>query len=118
MKKLNIKKALVVAYIIAGTGGILYLIFSTLPKLVPVLIIASRIGTNMSFNISYASNNKLFPTVFLATTFGIVNLISHIISIGAPMFAEIKDPLPFLAFIVCVALGSFATIFLKELTEK
>lgn len=62
MKKLSIKKSLFVAYIIAAIGGTLYLFFHSLTKFVPVLIILSRMGTNMAFNISYASNNKLFPT--------------------------------------------------------
>jgi hypothetical protein len=52
----------------------------------------------MSFNIGYISVAKLFPTKFVATVFGIVNFASHIITIGAPITAELPHPIPQIVF--------------------
>jgi len=49
----------------------------------------------MSFNIGYVSVARLFPTNYVATVFGIVNFFSHSITVGAPMVAELADPIPF-----------------------
>jgi hypothetical protein len=117
MKKLNTTKSLLIAYSCSSVGAVLYLLFYSNISAVPVFIVLSRIGTNMSFNITYCSNSRLFPTKFLATTFGIVNLISHLISIGAPLIAEISDPYPFLVFLFNIGVGSIAALFIKELKD-
>lgn len=44
----------------------------------------------MSYNIGYISVARLFPTEFVATVFGIVNFVSHLITVGAPIVAEFK----------------------------
>ena len=72
----------------------------------------------MAFNTLYISNNRLFPTQFLATSFGIVNLISHLVTVGAPMVAEIKDPLPFLIFLSNAVAAIISSLFLREISEK
>jgi hypothetical protein len=72
----------------------------------------------MSTNTSYISNARLFPTKFLLSTFGICNLVSHIISVAGPIVAEIDEPYPFILFVVSVALAIIASLFLKEQNER
>ncbi len=72
----------------------------------------------MSFNVVFISNNKLFPTKFLATSYGICNLVSHILAVAAPLSAEIPDPYPFLVFIGNVVMALSASFYLKEHTNS
>ena len=58
--------------------------------IIPLIIGFCRIGGSMSYNIGYISVARLFPTEFVATVFGIVNFVSHIITVGAPIVAEIN----------------------------
>ena len=69
----------------------------------------------MSFNTVYVGNNRLFPTQFLATTFGIVNFISHVFAVGAPLIAELSDPFPFTVFLVNCLVALLSACFLKEI---
>lgn len=81
----------------------------------PVFIILSRLGNAMSYNTVYVSNNRLFPTKFVSTTYGIVNLLSHIITVAAPLVAEIGDPYPFIIFVINTGLAITASIFIREI---
>lgn len=71
----------------------------------------------MSFNTVYITHQKLFPTKFAASTYGICNLIGHLVTIGAPLVAEIKDPMPFIIFVGLTMIASVAAVFLRELNE-
>ena len=68
----------------------------------------------MSFNIGYVSVSRLFPTNYVTTALGIVNLVSHLITIAAPMVAELQQPVPMIVF--CINAGS-AIIFGLQLLE-
>lgn len=69
----------------------------------------------MCFNIGYVSVARLFPTLYVATVFGVVNFVAHNITIGAPMVAELPDPIPMSNFCVMSFLSMFAAVFLKEI---
>ena len=56
---------------------------------IPLIIAFCRIGGSMSYNIGYISVARLFPTEYVSTVFGIVNFVSHMITVGAPIVAEI-----------------------------
>ena len=61
----------------------------------------------MSFNIGFVSVQRLFPTKFVTSVFGLVNFISHIVTCGSPIVAELSDPVPFMVFSVNAACGLF-----------
>lgn len=89
-------------------GGICYLIFyrTDLPWVIPVLLCV-RVGGAMSFNIGYVSVARLFPTRFVATVFGLVNLVANFFTIAAPMVAEMSEPIPFVWFVFNTVFGLF-----------
>ena len=66
----------------------------------------------MAFNTVYVSNNRFFPTKYLASTYGIVNFVSHLFAVGAPLLAEVDDPYPFIIFLGNSIAGGVASIFL------
>lgn len=81
----------------------------------PIVIVLSRMGNSMSFNTLYVTNNRLFPTHFQTSSLGLLNFISHIIAIGAPMVAELKDPFPFSVFLANAVIALISAFFVKEL---
>ena len=116
LKFLTISKGLFFSYSLSLVGGLTYLLnYQTESTwLIPVLVCFSRIGGSMSFNIGYVSVARLFPTNFVTTVFGIVNFVSHGITVGAPMVAELGEPIPFVVF-CCNA--AFAIVFGLQLVE-
>lgn len=110
-------KSFLVSYCVSTLGGILYLCFHSKASLMPIFIILCRLGNSMSFNVAFGSNARLFPTKFVATTFGLANFVAHLFTTGSPMVAEIPDPYPIIVFCVNNCLAIFAALFLKELNN-
>lgn len=109
LKFLKIKQGLAFSYSLSFLSGIFYLVnYKTeVGWLIPTMIAFSRVGASMSFNIGYVSISRLFPTEFITTAMGIVNLVSHLITIGAPMVAELKEPIPMVVYIFNAASAVF-----------
>lgn len=118
LKRTNTQRTLFISYVISGSGSAIYLFFFWDLRLVPLFILLSRIGNSMAFNAVYVSNNRLFPTKYLTSSFGIVNFISHLYAIGAPMVAEIPDPYPFTTFFIHSCVGAVCSFFLKEINKE
>ena len=68
----------------------------------------------MSNNTVYVGHNRLFPTQFASTTFGMLNFIAHLFAIAAPQVAEIEDPFPFLVCLGSGIIALFSSLFLLE----
>lgn len=69
----------------------------------------------MSFNIGYVSVARLFPTQFVSCVFGIVNFVAHLITVGAPLVAEMPEPVPFVVFCLNAFMAVFASCWLVEI---
>jgi hypothetical protein len=110
-------KTLLVSFSISVLGSIAYLAFYWNLHLVPLFIILSRMGNSMAFNTVYASNNRFFPTKYLASTYGIVNFVSHLIAVAAPLLAEVSDPYPFTVYLLCSLIGLVSSYFLQDITK-
>jgi len=74
---------------LALIGGIMYLTLSTHEDLVPFIICMSRVGQSMIFNCTLICVNRLFPTLFIANAYGIVNFCAHCIACFSPFVAEV-----------------------------
>ena len=100
LKYFTIAQGLGFSYSLSLVAGVLYLAFYSVkePWVIPTLVVFSRIGGSMSFNIGYVSVARLFPTKFVSTVFGIVNFVSHSFTVGAPLVAELPEPFPFCVF--------------------
>ena len=59
----------------------------------------------------------LFPTLFVATAFGVCNFFAKFASIFAPQVAEQTAPLPMLLMTSLNAVGLVATLFVKTLKD-
>jgi hypothetical protein len=54
-----------------------------------VLILVTNFGIVLAFDLAYLINAQLFPTVLLATAYGCCNIMGRLISISAPVAANI-----------------------------
>jgi MFS family permease len=117
LKRTNVVTALYIAFLIDFTGGILYIMFHNNLALVPIIICICRGGVTMTYNIGYVSPKELFPTLFIATVYGQVNVFAHIIACLAPMVAETAYPIPFCAYLVAIGISCFAAAMLTEISD-
>jgi hypothetical protein len=119
LKFTSVRKGLMIGYSIAALGSILYLTMykSDAEWVIPMLVALCRVGSSMSFNMGYVSVAKLFPTQYTTTVFGIVNLLSHIITVLAPMVAEVRAPIPMIVFVANAFLAIFFAFVLTPFDE-
>jgi hypothetical protein len=118
LKYLGMKTSIRCASALALTGGLSYMFLSTIEDLVPVIICLSRIGQSMIFNTTLICVNKLFPTLFIANAYGIVNFCAHCVACLSPFIAEIKNPYPFSFFCCFVLTAIFSSFFLTEIDDQ
>ena len=111
------KTSIRVGSAIASTGGLCYLFFFNHINLVPMMLCFSRVGQSMIFNITIISVTRLFPTLYVATAYGVVNFCAHLFACLAPFTAEIKDPIPFIAFVAMIGVAIFSSFFLTEISN-
>ena len=121
LKFLRINIGLVMSYSISFVASIFYFFNYVNPSnswVIPLIISFTRFGGMMSFNVAYVSVSRLFPTALVTTVFGIVNFMSHIITVGAPVVAELPQPTPFIVFSANAGLAVLIGVHLKELDHE
>jgi len=82
-KKLGLKPALQMSFLISLIGAILILSLDT-PTLMPVFTVLANFGMASGFTILFVSNVDLYPTLFTATALGIGQGFSNFAIIFAP----------------------------------
>ena len=78
----------------------------------------SRFGTSAAFNLVYLANSAIFPTLFCSTAMGIANIIARIVTIGAPMAAEIPGHTPILISSIITGIATVLALLLKTNEKK
>ena len=109
------KKSLIVFCGLTCIGSVGALIFQSIFKDsttgVAVAYLILYVGIVTAFDLVYLIVNDLFPTIFLATSYGACNVIGRFVSILSPSMAYAPDPIPMLTLIVfsgiCVILPMF-----------
>jgi hypothetical protein len=112
----NPNLTLIASFLTSATGSLLYLLLRDEHDIVPVLIILSRMGNSMAFNTVYVSNARFFPTKYLASTYGLVNFVSHLVAVVAPLVAEVPEPYPFMMFLGSSLIGAVCSYFLQDIS--
>ena len=73
-----------------------------------------KMGVSMVFISLFVIHQDLFPTKYLATSYGVCNTLSRIVTLGAPIVAEIRTtwvPVAIMIVLNCIAL--VAAYFLR-----
>jgi len=117
--RLGAKISLFGSFVIALLGGFAILINGALVGwdnagyAFPIFVLFAKFGIASSFNIVYVCNIDVFPTLFQATSFGIVNFGARLASVFAPQVAELNEPWPMLSFVTTAIIAAFLVIFLR-----
>lgn len=74
----------------------------------------SRVGISTTMGICYLANADLFPATYAGTTYGICNIGARVISIAAPIIAEMPDPIPIIVFTGTAGLAVVVSGMLKK----
>lgn len=118
LKYVGMKVSIRISSVLALIGGLSYLFLSGQEELVPMIICLSRVGQSMIYNTTLISVNRLFPTLFIATSYGILNFCAHCIACLSPFVAEIKNPYPFSFFCCFILVAIFSSFFLTEIDPE
>ena len=121
--KVAIKWTLVSFFAIAGIGSFGALFYGDLDSdganwTFSIFVMLMKFGMSAAFNIVYIAQPKMFPTLFAVTAMGIVNIIARVVTIFAPVVAEIKAPVPMISFTTLAILAGVGSLFLIEVKDK
>lgn len=67
-----------------------------------------------TFNYVYVLINELFPTIFLATAYGLCNIIGRAVAISSPLVARVNPPWPMLILAVYSAICTILPLLLVK----
>lgn len=117
-KRLGIKKTYSVLLSFSVVGGILIVLFGTNNEgWMPLFVIITKIGIAGCFVCVYICMVDVFPTLFLASAFGICNFLARILTIVAPQVAELEPPTPMIILTCLCALGILMVQFVIPLKQ-
>ena len=122
---LSSRRILPLAYLLALSGA-LSLYFSAplcaeMPcqQYMPALALLARCGFNLAQCFIFIIHTELFPTFFLATSYGLCSSVARCVTMAAPLVAESADrqvPLAFMAG-ACF-LGGLATLLIRKIDKE
>jgi hypothetical protein len=116
------KEAITVCYFVAFAGSLVLTFFDTNTQYVllySLVLLVIKSGNGLGFGFIYVIHNELFPTYFLATSFGFCNFFSQILTAFAPMIAEVKNVMVPLSLLIMFNLGGLGcAMFLKKRQTK
>jgi len=76
-----------------------------------------NLGVVIAFDLCYLLNPILFPTIILASAFGVCNVIGRAVTIASPIVADIPNPYPLVVLVVFSAICSLLPFKLKKNSE-
>ena len=74
----------------------------------------TKLGISAAYNVCYISSVVLFPTNFSLTAFGICNIASRMVTLLAPLVAEVQQPFPSVTIAVLTFIFTFLSTKIRE----
>ena len=117
------RKSLIFFCAVSCIGSIGALIFQSVYKAesqmpVAMAYLVLYVGIVTAFDLVYLLVNDLFPTIFLATSYGACNVVGRLVSIFAPLMAYAPVPIPMLTLIVFSAICVFIPMCLVKVDQN
>ena len=78
------------------------------------LVSTARIGNVFTFTAVWIIHPNLFPTLFNLTSMGITNVAARVLTLLAPMVAEIDFPTPMLVFTIINLVAALVSLLIEE----
>lgn len=79
-----------------------------LKRIIPYFTFFAKVGVNLTFQFTYYvsfNDPKTFPLLKRTTAIGICNFIARLVTIFAPLAAELDRPIPILIVIIVTTIG-------------
>lgn len=68
--------------------------------MMPLFVTFGKAGICINFILAYVANIQVFPVLFCGTAMGVCNITARILTVGAPIIAEVAEPIPMAIFCV------------------
>lgn len=99
IKGKDMRRQLSLYYALTCIGAVVIMVFnafykgkSQMPTAVGFLLL--YVGIVTTFDMVYLIVNELFPTIFLATSYGACNIVGRAVTILSPLVAQAPNPIP------------------------
>ena len=115
-EKAGLKFTFILAYFVSFGGMFALILYKGDAKIVfCLLVLGSKFGVAIVFNLAYLANYNLFPVIILTTTYGICNVFARFLTIVAPYIAELKpESISQIVFCVVIAMSFIASMFIID----
>lgn len=81
------------------------------------LVFITRCGLNLAFCFIFVIHTELFPTFFLATSYGLCSFVGRSLTLAAPIIAESQNKaLPLGALALSSLMGMIGCLMIKQVT--
>lgn len=118
-KKLGVRKTFTFLLIFSVIGSLLIIFFGEKNEaFMPFFVVVAKWGISGSFIVVYISMVDIFPTLFLATAFGMCNFLARVLTIVAPQVAELEPPVPMIVFCGLALGGCVMANFVTPLKQQ
>ena len=77
----------------------------------------TNLGVVIAFDVAYLINAQLFPTVLLATAYGVCNILGRFISIFSPIVAKLPHPIPLVVLAIFAGVSAVLSLGLIKRKE-
>lgn len=114
--RIPIKRILNGAFVfaLAGSMGMLVMIANDDADFLAAMVFLTRCGHNLAFCFIFIIHTELFPTSFLATSYGLCSFVSRSFTLFAPLVAESTNQwVPIGALAITSLLGLIGTMMIK-----
>lgn len=117
-QKLSSKLGQVISFLIGLSASILICFFGKETQhvvLYSLVLLFAKSGAELAFGFVTLIHLELFPTNFLVTSYGICNIVCRMVTMFAPIVAEVPNIAVPLSFLIGLSfLGVMASIALKK----
>ena len=79
-----------------------------------ICLLLTKFGVSSSLNLCFLVTSEYFPIIYSSTVFGACNVFARVISIFAPLIAEINPPLPMMIYGIFCFFSLIGTTFLTK----
>lgn len=116
--RFGLKPSFLSLFTMAVVGGVCVLVMGdTVSIWMPVFVTFASFGITGCFMIVYICMVDVFPTLFVSTAMGFCNFIARVLTIAAPIVAELQPPLPMSLFVGLTTLAVALTFFIKPVGQ-
>lgn len=89
---------------------LIYLKPETYPWVSASCILMTKFGISCAFNICYLVTCDYFPRLYHSSIYGLCNFFARLVTIAAPLVAEVKEPTPMLLYCLVCFMSIGATL--------